>query len=273
MARKYSMDRRAYLKAAGSVGIPVAIAGCLGGNGDGGDGGDEGTPTPTQVTAGTAPGFPPFEFKDKGELKGFDVDLTEAVLAEAEGFSHEGWKEFEFDALSPALTSEKIDIIAAAMTITEERDETIDFSDPYFSSDQSVLVREDGDFNPSSLDDLSGHPVGAQKGTTGEDVVQKQLIEEGKLAEDNYKAYESYPLAVSDLENGNIDAVVIDQPVGETFAANRAVTVAFVYETGEQFGFGMRENDDDLQEAVNAGLAAVEESGKYEEITKTWFGE
>lgn len=274
MARNYPVDRRAYLKAVGAVGVPVTVAGCLDGyrGGDGGDGGDGGTPTPTPVTAGTAPGFPPFEIKKGGELQGFDIDLTEAVLEEAEGYTHAGWKEFEFDALTPALTSEKIDLIAAAMTITEKRDQTIDFSDPYFSSDQSILVRENGDFTPSGLDDLSGHQVGAQKGTTGEEVVKKQLVEKGKLDEGNYKAYESYPLAVTDLENGNIDAVVIDKPVGETFATNRQVTVAFVHETGEKFGFGVRENDD-LRTAVNGGLQAVRESGTFDEITQRWFGQ
>ncbi|TSD15414.1 hypothetical protein DP107_04085 [Haloglomus irregulare] len=93
------------------------------------------------MVAGTAPGFPPFEIKEGGELTGFDVELFEAIVAETE-YQFGGWQEFEFDALIPSLRDEKIDAIAAAMTITEDRDETIDFSDPYYSADQSIIVRE-----------------------------------------------------------------------------------------------------------------------------------
>jgi polar amino acid transport system substrate-binding protein len=279
-------DRRSYLKAlaAGSV---VTLAGCTntgdggdGGGGDGGDGGDgddsDGGSTPTdepapQIVAGTAPGFPPFEIKQDGELTGFDVELFEAIVEESE-YEFGGWKEFEFDALIPSLRDDKIDAIAAAMTITDKRDNAIDFSDPYYSADQSIIVREGGDFSPSSLDDLSGHPVGAQKGTTGESVIQEQLIQENKLEESNYNAYDNYTLAVQDLENGNIDAIVLDRPVGATFADQRDVTVAFVYETGERYGFGVRQGDSDRQQAINEGLQAVRDNGTYEELRNEWFG-
>ena len=279
------IDRRSYLKALGGTGVAVSLAGCTSdggngggdGNGDGdGDGDDGETDTPTetptpQIVAGTAPGFPPFEIKEDGELTGFDVELFEAVV-EASSYEFGGWREFEFDALIPALRDERIDAIAAAMTITDERDEVIDFSDPYYSADQSIIVRAGGDFQPSSLDDLSEHPVGVQEGTTGEGVVDDQLIEEGKLRESNKKVYGNYTLAVQDLENGNIDAIVLDQPVGETFADQRDVEVAFVYETGERYGFGVRQNDDPRQQAINEGLAAVQDDGTYEELRNKWFG-
>jgi ABC-type amino acid transport substrate-binding protein len=129
-----------------------------------------------------------------------------------------------------------------------------------------------GSFMPASLDDLSGHPVGAQKGTTGESVIQKQLIEQNKLEESNYNAYDNYTLAVQDLENGNIDAIVLDEPVGNTFADQRAVQVAFVYETGERYGFGIRQGDSDRQQALNEGLQAVRDNGTYEELRNEWFG-
>jgi len=80
-------------------------------------------------------------------------------------------------------------------------------------------------------------------------------------------------LAIQDLQNGNVDAVVIDVPVADTFAANRPVETAFVYETGENFGFGVREGDEARQTALNEGLAAVRDSGTYEELAQKWFGE
>jgi polar amino acid transport system substrate-binding protein len=277
MARKYDMDRRAYLKTVGAVGASLTVAGCGGqqGNGGGtGTGTGTGTTTGsgTEVIPGTAPGFPPFEIKEDGELTGFDVDLLAAVVAEADGYTLGEWQEFEFSSLIPSLTSDKIDVVAAAMTITDKRDETIDFSDPYYSANQSVLVAAGSDFQPSELADLSGHPIGAQKGTTGETVIEENLINTGDLEESNYSGYGSYVLAVQDLENGNIDAIVIDEPVGSTFEANRDVEVAFTYETGEQYGFGVRTDDDDLTQALNSGLQSVRDSGRYDELTNEWFG-
>ncbi|MFT4890290.1 MAG: polar amino acid transport system substrate-binding protein [Halobacteriales archaeon] len=256
-------NRRTYLKLTGASGVAMMTAGCLGDLTGGG--GDDMT-----IVAGTAPGFPPFEMKEGGELVGFDVDLLEAVVEETD-YTLKSWNEYEFKTLIPSLANNKIDVIAAAMTITDERDEKIDFTDPYYSADQGILVRTGGDFQPSQLDDLSGHDVGAQQGTTGENVVKTQLIEKGKLKSSKYNSYGNYVLAVKDLQNGNIDALVLDTPVAKTFSAQRPVSIAFEITTGENYGFGVQTNDDDLTEALNSGLSAVRDSGKYEEITTKWF--
>ncbi|MUW15976.1 transporter substrate-binding domain-containing protein, partial [Halorubrum sp. CBA1125] len=200
-------------------------------------------------------------------------DLLEAVVAETD-YELGEWATFEFDSLIPALTqNEEIDVIAAAMTITEDRQETIAFSDPYWESDQAILVREGGDFQPSGWEDFEGVRVGAQSGTTGADQVQSNLIDPGIIAEDDYSSYDSYVFAVEDLVNENVDAVVVDNPVAETFAANRPVTIAFIEETGERFGFGLRQGESELQSALNDGLATVRDDGTYEELTSTWFGQ
>ncbi|MFC6726385.1 basic amino acid ABC transporter substrate-binding protein, partial [Halobium palmae] len=232
----------------------------------GGSGGGE------RIIAGTAPGFPPFEMKDEnGDLVGFDVDLLEAVV-EPTSYTIGEWKTFEFSSLIPALRNDRIDVIAAALTINEERKESIAFSNPYYSADQAVLVAADGDFSPSSLDDLSGHTLGAQEGTTGAGVVKDQLIAKDKLQQSNFNTYGSYVLSIEDLENGNVDAVVLDKPVAETFASQRDVRVAFVYETGEEYGFGIRQDASDLQSALNSGLEEVRSGGTYEELRNEWFG-
>jgi polar amino acid transport system substrate-binding protein len=276
MSRDNRVDRRSYLKIAG-VGGSFALAGCLSsfGGGDDGDGGtdDGGDGSAGTIVAGTASGFPPFEVTEGGELKGFDIDLLEAVVEETD-YELEEWEDFnKFESLIPGLQNDRIDVIAAAMTINDDRDQAIDFTDPYYDANQAILVRDDGEFSPGSLDDLSGHKVGAQKGTTGENVVKEQLIEADKLKQSNYKAYDNYTLAVTDLENGNVDAVVLDTPVADSFQGERDVTTAFTYETGEKYGFGVREDDDDLREALNEGLATVMEDGTYEDLTKKWFQE
>lgn len=296
MNRRFSTDtsRRTFLKITGAGGAAglAGLAGCStqvgdengGDDGNGGGGGNEsGNATGNesgggsggsgeQIIAGTAPGFPPFEMKDEnGELVGFDVDLLEAVV-EPTSYTIGEWKTFEFSSLIPALRNDRIDVIAAALTINEDRKESIAFSNPYYSADQAVLVADDGDFSPSSLDDLSGHKIGAQEGTTGADVVKGQLIANDKLQQSNFNTYGSYVLSIEDLENGNVDAVVLDKPVAETFASQRDVSVAFVYETGEEYGFGLRQGEGDLQSALNEGLAAVRDSGRYDELVEEWFG-
>ena len=178
-------------------------------------GADGGTGAGT-VVAGTAPGFAPFEFNEGGELVGFDVELTEAVLARTD-YEFGGFETFEFDSLIPALQDGNVDLIAAAMTITDDRDEQIDFSDPYYEANQAVLVASGDDFEPEGREDFEGQVVGAQSGTTGEGQVD-MLVEDGIISEDDKRVYGNYELAVNDLESGNIDAVIIDVPVAENFA-------------------------------------------------------
>lgn len=266
MQFSHQMDRRSYLKTVGASSVLglSSLAGCVGGLG--GDGGQT-------LTPGTAPGFPPFEFKnDDNELVGFDIDLLTAVVEETD-YELDEWEEFEFSSLIPALRNDRIDVIAAAMTINDEREESISFTDPYYNADQAVLVRAGGDFQPSELGDLSGHKVGAQEGTTGAGVVQDELVDGGDLDESNFSTYGSYVLAVEDLENENLDAIVIDKPVADTFASSRDVEVAFVHETGERYGFGIRQDADDVQSALNSGLQTVQDDGTYEELRNEWFGE
>jgi polar amino acid transport system substrate-binding protein len=260
------MDRRSYLKASGAAVTTISLAGCLDSLSGGGGGGEN------TITPGTASGFPPFEMKEGDEVVGFDIDLLEAVVAETD-YELADWEDLNsFDSLIPSLRNNNIDVIAAAMTITDERDANIDFSDPYYSANQSILVRDGGDFQPGELSDLQGRRVGSQSGTTGEDVIQG-MIEDGNFQESNYNAYDTYVLAVSDLENGNIDAVVLDEPVAASFASERSASVAFVYETGEEYGFGIRNGESELQSALNDGLAAVREDGTYQDLTAEWFGQ
>ncbi|KAA9397144.1 basic amino acid ABC transporter substrate-binding protein [Haloarcula sp. CBA1130] len=261
MPREARVDRRRYLQAIGGTVATLSVAGCQSGSGDS-----------QTLTAATAPGFPPFEMKQDGELVGFDVELLEAVITATE-YELGGWEELEFKSLIPALNNGNVDVVAAGMTINDERDEAIDFSDPYYSSNQAIVVRESGSFSPSSLDDLSGSAVGAQKGTTGESVIKDQLIEAGTIQESQYNAYGNYVLAVEDLLNENVDVIIIDVPVANSFVADRPIESAFVHETGEQFGFGIQSGSDELAGALNSGLTAVEDDGTYKDLTKKWFGQ
>jgi len=271
-------NRRTFIKSVGGTGVALTLAGCTGGDGDGStttgttaSGDTTTTADVTTITPGTASGFPPFEFvNDSGDLVGFDVDLLSAVVERTDGYELGSWEDLEFNQLIVALDNGNIDVAAAAMTINDERDQTIDFSDPYYDANQAVLVREGGSFRPESKSDLADRPLGAQSGTTGKDQLDS-LVEDGTISNSQANTYENYVLAVQDLVNRNIDAVIVDTPVAETFVANRNVVVSFTIETGEQYGFGVRENASDLQTALNEGLQAVQDDGTYADLTEEWF--
>ncbi|WP_435099847.1 basic amino acid ABC transporter substrate-binding protein [Halarchaeum sp. P4] len=266
------MDRRSYLKALGASGAALTLAGCS--SNGGGNGTTTGSTTSsqqqTQIVAGTAPGFPPFEMIQNGKLVGFDIDLLEAVVEQSDGYTLKTWEQYEFGSLIGALTANKVDVLAAGLSITEKRKESIAFTNPYWDANQAILVRKGSSWKPQSLSDLAGHKVGAQSGTTGESQIQG-LIENGTLKEANYNAYSNYVLAVTDLENGNIDAVVLDKPVADTFVSSRDVVISTVVETGEQYAFGIRKNSPDLESGLNAGLQAVRDNGTYADLKTKWF--
>ena len=261
MSREFSMGRRAYLKTVGVAGSSAAVAGCLGG------GGDDDT-----IVPGTSTPFRPFEYIDEGsnELVGFDIELVEEAIRRTD-YEQGEWQDIEFDQLETALEGGDIDLLAAAYSITEERQESFTFTDSYYEVSQAIVVREGGDFQPEELADFEGQRVGAQGDTTGESLVEERMIDEGIIEEDDYRSYGDYNLAIQDLENGNIDGVMIDEPTANSFTEQRDVVVAFTIATGEEYGFAMRPDDDRVSD-INDGLSAMRDDGTYDEIRERYIG-
>lgn len=245
--------------------VSVATAGCTDQDDD-----DDGSEEPETITVGTSADFPPFEYTENGTIVGFDVELIKAV-AESQGYEVEV-EDISFDSLIPSLKNEKVDVVAAAMTITEERKEEIAFTDPYYEADQSILVRKGSDLQIESPDDLVGLEVGAQTGTTGAGWVESNLIENGTMSEDNLNKYDSYEFAVRDLVNENLDAVVLDKPVGQSFEGSEDVEVVYTIETGEEYGFGVRQEDEELLQDLNAGIEEVQGSDTWDQLVSKYFG-
>lgn len=222
-----------------------------------------------ELVVGTSAGFPPFEIMEEGKLVGFDVDLMEAI-AEEQGFELK-WQDIAFASLIPALDAGKIDAVAAAMTITAERDKKVDFGNPYWSADQAVIVREDSDINVVQAL-MGGRMIGAQTGTTGAGWVKEQLVEKGVISGNVSRHYDTYVMAVRDLVNGRLDSIVVDTPVANTFTERQPVKIIAKLVTGEKYGLAVKEGNAKLVEDLNAGLEKVRDSGKYVEIVKKWFG-
>ena len=199
-----------------------------------------------------------------------EEEPAEIVIAEKEVYvvaSDISWPPFEGKD-----EAGNYDIGASGFTITEKREEVVDFSQAYWKSDQAVLVRKDSGLNMvTALKD--GRTVGAQRGTTGADWIQTNLIDRGEKIE--LKLYETYPLAVLDLINGNLDAVVQDEPASRiSVAKEEAIVIMGVLVTGEEFGFLVQEGDPQgLLAKINKAMKELQSSGEWDKLVTKYFGE
>jgi len=215
--------------------------------------------------------WPPFEWKDEaGNYVGFDLDVMRAI-AKLKGYKIE-ILDVVFDSIIPGVVANKYDIGASGFTITEKREGVIDFSDPYWKSDQAVLIRKDSGLNIITA--LSeDRKIGAQRGTTGADWIKSNLIDKGVKIE--LKEYETYPLAVLDLINKNLDAVVQDEPASRiSVAKEKSIGVAGIIVTGEEFGFLVKQGDPyGLLAKINEAMKEMRASGEWDELIAKYFGE
>lgn len=254
----------AVLAFAGLLAAALVAVGC--GDDDESDGGSGGTQDLGLTDEGTLlvgsdiP-YPPFEQGDPPDYEGFDIDLINAVGGEM-GLDVEILDQ-PFDVILSG-GSGRFDVAIAATTIKPARENRIDFSDPYFESEQSLLAPTDGDIQ--SIDDLTADVVvGAQDGTTGE-----TYAEENSDAE--IRPFQEIDDAYNALAGGQVDAVMNDLDPNNTAAEeNPDLEVVETYATGEQYGIIVPEGNDALREAVNEALATVKEDGTLDSIYQEWF--
>ncbi len=220
------------------------------------------------LRVGTEPTFAPFEFQKEGskEYTGFDMDLARAIGKQM-GYKVE-IQNMGFDALIPALNAGNIDMVAAGMSITEERQKAVTFSDPYYTSGLIVMVNKDNT-EVKSIKDLEGKRIAVQIGTTGEN--KARTVKDAKVT-----AYNTNTEAALELQNKGVDAVINDSPVVGYYLAQggnkTAMTVGDVMEA-EQYGLAVKKGNDKLAGEINKALAELKKNGEYDKIYKTWFGE
>ena len=214
--------------------------------------------------------WPPFEWADAaGNLYGFDLDAMRCI-AIVEGFEID-IVSYDWDIIFDDVGIGRVDIGASGATITEERELKVDFSDPYWTSDQAIMVHVDSGLNVVSAL-TGGKTVGAQLETTGAGWIQENLIDQGvdvKLSE-----YPLYPLAVLDLINGNIDTVIQDEPAAVASAAvEEDVIIVGIVVTGEEFGFFVEEDDPNgLLPKLNSGIKKLQASGAWDNLIRAYMG-
>lgn len=225
-----------------------------------------------KIIIGTSADFPPFEYKAANQtIIGFDIDLIKKILTD-QGYTVEV-QDIGFDSLIPSLQTGKIDVIAAAMTITEQRQQQVDFSNAYYDANQAVLVKIGEMINITTIEDLKNYTVGAQTGTTGWAWVNDTLVATGKLPGDNFRSYDLYTDAVADLIIGpsRVGAIVIDSPVAQAFADMGDVKIVLNITTNESYGFAVEKGNSELLTKINTGLAAVMATTYWEDLVEKYF--
>ncbi|AZR72041.1 hypothetical protein BBF96_00700 [Anoxybacter fermentans] len=233
------------------LGVVVGLSGC--------------TSNKSVLKVGSDISYPPFEYVDEktGEFMGFDIDLIRALGKEM-GYEVEiinaAW-----EGIIPGLINGNYDLIISAMTITDERAQAVNFSDPYFTAGQVIVVRKDNEEIKEPAD-LKGKVVTVQIGTTGQFAAEK--IEGIK----EIKKFNTTPEALQELRNGSADAAVVDLAVGELYVKEHpdAKIVGKPF-TVEYYGIAVKKGNEKLLKEVNKALATLKANGKYDEIYEKWF--
>ncbi|MFZ2489458.1 MAG: ABC transporter substrate-binding protein [Anaerolineae bacterium] len=218
-----------------------------------------------KIKVGTNAEYRPMEFvDDKGAVTGFDIDLMNAI-AKAGGFEVE-FVNTRWDGIFVALAQGEFDAVMSSATITDERKQTVDFSDPYFTAGQGLAVKSGSAIK--GLAELDGKKVGVQLGTTGD-----IWLSENSKAE--VVRYDEITLAMQALANGDIEAVFNDAPVSaDIIKANPELKLVMLPDlfTSEEYGIAVNKNKPEVLAAINKGLAAVRASGEYDTLYEKWFG-
>ena len=261
--------RRALI--AGLAAVALGLAACGEDDEQGAEGGAETTSVDLvnegEITTCTHLPYQPFQFEQDGKVVGFDVDMIDLVAKEL------GVKQaiidtpFEGIQSGEDLNARKCDIAAAAMTITPEREQKIAFSAPYFDANQALLVKKDSGIQ--GLQDLVGKTLGVQSGTTG-----KMYAEENAPEGVELKDYEDVALELSSVKSGQVAAAINDIPVLLDYVKqNPELEVATQFETGEQYGFGMKKGtSDELKQVVDKVIEQSRTDGTYDRMYEKWFG-
>ena len=215
------------------------------------------------LNVGTDATYEPFESIDEsGNYVGFDMELIKMIAAELKmelNIQNVNW-----DGIIPGLINGNYDCLISAMTITEERQKQISFSDPYFSIKQVIVVKEDNDQIKTPAD-LVGKTVTAQIGTTGD-------LYASKIQGVKMKRFDTNPQAVQELLNNNANAAVMDDLVAsEAISKNSGLKMIEITDAEvENYGIGVKKENTELLEKINTALEALKNNGKLAELTQKY---
>ena len=221
------------------------------------------TVEPGKLIMSTNAAFPPYEMTaDDGSFEGIDVEIAGAI-AEKLGLELQ-IDDMDFDAALLAAQTGKSDMVMAGVTVTEDRQTVMDFSDSYAAGIQVVIVPEDSDI--ASIDDMTGKMIGVQRGTTGDQYCSAS-VEDGGFGEENVTRYDNGLTAVQALNNGQVDCVVIDNaPAQEFVAANPGLKILDTEYANEEYAIGVAKGNTQLLDAINTAIAELKADGTIQSI-------
>ena len=221
------------------------------------------TVNPGKLTMSTNAAFPPYEMTtDDGGFEGIDVEIAEAIAAEL-GLELQ-IDDMDFDAALLAAQEGKSDMVMAGVTVNEERMKVMNFSNPYSTGVQVIIVPEDSEI--ATVDDLAGHMIGTQRGTTG------NIYCEDDFGAENVTTYDNGLTAVQALNNGQVDCVVIDSaPAQEFVKANPGLKILDTEYVTEDYAIGISKENTALLDAVNAALAKLQADGTVQAIVDKYI--
>lgn len=213
------------------------------------------------LTVGSDIPYPPFEYRKGGELIGLDIDLVNEIASRLELETE--IIDTGFDTIFSQLAGGRYDVVVAASTITPEREKEVNFSDPYYNSQQSLTVNTTERSDIKSVDDLKdGDVIAVQSGTTGKAWAEDNLPDGVEI-----RSFPEGPDGYTALEAGDVDGVINDEPTALAEVAGReGLELVEVIETGEGYGIAVDPENEELLEAVNETLAEIISDGTYEEI-------
>ena len=221
------------------------------------------TVTEGVLTMSTNAAFPPYEMTDdSGNIVGIDAEIA-AAIAEKLGLELQ-IDDMDFDGALAAPQSGKSDIVMAGVTVNEERQLVLDFTETYANGVQKVIVPEGSDI--TSIEDMQGKKIGTQRGTTGY-LYCSDTVENGGFGEENVVAYDDAIAATQALNNGQVDCVVIDSAVADNLVAtNPGLTTLETEYTNEDYAIGVAKGNTALLDAINAALQELIDDGTVQSI-------
>ena len=221
------------------------------------------TVEPGKLIMSTNAAFPPYEMTtDSGEFEGIDIETAQAI-ADKLGLELQ-IDDMDFDAALLAVQQGKADMVMAGVTVTDERQNVMDFTDSYATGIPSIIVKEDSDI--ASVDDLAGKKIGTQRGTTG------YLYCSDDFGDENVVAYDNGLTAVQMLNNGQVDCVVIDNaPAKEFIAANPGLKLLDTAYVEESYAIGVGKGNTELKDAINTALEELKADGTLQAIVDKYI--
>ena len=221
------------------------------------------TVEPGKLIMSTNAAFPPYEMTtDSGEFEGIDIETAQAI-ADKLGLELQ-IDDMDFDAALLAVQQGKSDMVMAGVTVTDERQNVMDFTESYATGIQSIIVKEDSDI--ASVDDLAGKKIGTQRGTTG------YLYCSDDFGDENVVAYDDGLTAVQMLNNGQVDCVVIDNaPAKEFVAANPGLKLLDTAYVEEDYAIGVGKGNTELKDAINTALEELKADGTLQAIVDKYI--